>query len=79
VSEPSPAVLRAYAEKLRELARAQDGRAVSCATLLDSVDLHADPPTVRLRNPWGSGSSTDEFITMTEDEFHHHFNELSVG
>jgi hypothetical protein len=43
------------------------------------VDLHADPPTVRLRNPWGSGSSTDEFITMTEDEFHDHFSELSVG
>ncbi|MGY2873407.1 hypothetical protein ACVW00_000597 [Marmoricola sp. URHA0025 HA25] len=43
------------------------------------VDLGAHPPTVRLRNPWGSGGSVDEFITMTEDEFHDHFNELSVG
>lgn len=43
------------------------------------VDLGAHPPTVKLRNPWGSGGSVDEFITMTEDEFHDHFNELSVG
>lgn len=43
------------------------------------VDLGAHPPTVRLRNPWGSGGGVDEFITMTEDEFHDHFNELSVG
>jgi hypothetical protein len=45
VSEPSPAVLRAYAEELRELARAQDGRAASCATLLDSVTRLDDDDT----------------------------------
>jgi hypothetical protein len=44
------------------------------------VDLGAHPPTVRLRNPWGSNAgAVEEFITMTEDEFHDHFNELSVG
>jgi len=47
-------------------------------TVVD-VDLGAHPPTVRLRNPWGSNGGVDEFITMTEDEFHDHFNELSVG
>jgi hypothetical protein len=37
VSTPSAAVLRAYADELRELARAQAERATSCATLLDAV------------------------------------------
>lgn len=37
MSTPSAAVLRAYAEELRELARAQEGRATSCAGLLDAV------------------------------------------
>lgn len=37
MSTPSAAVLRAYAEELRELARAQAERATSCATLLDAV------------------------------------------
>lgn len=34
---PSAAVLRAYADELRDLARAQSERAASCATLLDAV------------------------------------------
>ncbi|MGY2873406.1 hypothetical protein ACVW00_000596 [Marmoricola sp. URHA0025 HA25] len=37
MSTPSAAVLRAYAEELRELARDQAERATSCATLLNAV------------------------------------------
>lgn len=43
------------------------------------VDNDAHPPTVKLRNPWGSAGSADEFVTLTEDEFHDNYNELSVG
>jgi hypothetical protein len=45
VPTPSAAVLRAYADELRDLARAQGERAASCATLLDAVTRLDDDHT----------------------------------
>ena len=45
MSEPRAALLRAYAEELRELARAQADRAATCATLLDGVTRLDDDHT----------------------------------
>lgn len=50
MSTPSATVLRAYADELRELARAQAERAASSATLLDAVTrlVSEEPAWLRL-------------------------------
>ena len=58
MSTPSAALLRTYAEELRELARAQAERAASCATLLDAVTRLDDEHT------WRGGYPTETHQTV---------------
>lgn len=49
---------------------------------VESVDMNAHPPTVTLLNPWGAnaqdnGHPVPEEITLTEDEWHDHFSDVS--
>jgi hypothetical protein len=44
-----------------------------------SVDLSANPPTVKLRNPWGSGGATPQFVTVTQDQCVQYCNEVDFG
>lgn len=43
-----------------------------------SVDLNAHPPTVTVRNPWGSSGAAPEIVTMSWDEFTSHVGEVSI-
>jgi hypothetical protein len=41
------------------------------------VDLGAHPPTVTLLNPWGATNQAPQEVTLTEDQWHQYFNEVS--
>jgi hypothetical protein len=62
VSTPSAAVLRAYAEELRELAKAQAERATSCATLLDAVSRLDNDDTWRGSYPDETHQSVQAWV-----------------
>jgi len=50
---------------------------------VERVNTNAHPPTVTLLNPWGpgqvgqDGKPVPQEVTMTEDEWHQHFNKVS--
>lgn len=47
--------------------------------VVQSVDLDATPPTITMLNPWGSTGSAKHIVTVTESEFHQHFDGISIG
>jgi hypothetical protein len=55
--------------------------------MVQSVDTSAHPPTITLLNPWGQdgagppdpkGSSAPETVTLTEDQWHQYFTDVSL-
>lgn len=60
--------------------RIAEGRIVSNHEyVVQSVDLDATPPTITVLNPWGSRSSAQHIVTVTESEFHQYFDGISIG
>jgi hypothetical protein len=46
---------------------------------VQSVDTNAHPPTITVVNPWGAGGGAPHLVTLTEDQFHHYFGEVSMA
>jgi len=44
-----------------------------------SVDTNAHPPTITIVNPWGAGGAAPQLVTLTQDELHHYFGEISMA
>ena len=63
MSTPSAAVLRAYADELRELARAQAERATSCTTLLDAVTRLDNDETWKGSYATGTHETVQAWVT----------------
>ena len=47
--------------------------------MIESIDTTVHPPTITVRNPWGSAGGAPEFVTLTQDEFKKYFDEVSFG
>ncbi len=47
--------------------------------IVQSVNNSVDPPTITLRNPWGQGANPPETVTLTQDEFNGHINDVDFG
>jgi Calpain family cysteine protease len=45
---------------------------------VESVNTGADPPTITILNPWGPNASAPQRVTLTEDEWHTYFGEVSM-
>jgi Calpain family cysteine protease len=46
---------------------------------VQQVDTSAHPPTITIVNPWGSNGGAPHRVTLTEDEWHHYFGEVSMA
>ena len=45
---------------------------------VESVNTSAHPPTVTILNPWGANGGAPQRVTLTEDEWHRYFQEVSM-
>jgi hypothetical protein len=46
---------------------------------VQKVDTSAHPPTITIVNPWGANGSAPQFVTLTQDQLHHYFGEISMA
>ncbi|HEY4026945.1 MAG TPA: C2 family cysteine protease [Candidatus Dormibacteraeota bacterium] len=44
-----------------------------------SVDMNGHPPTITVVNPWGAGGGAPQLVTLTEQQWHHYFGEVSLA